>query len=177
MEVKILPSKLYHYSKEEIKELRQDFHEPQIDAWGFCMKPYGLWVSVEDYEDDVNWKQWSLSEEFRLEHLKYRYSVNIVKKSNILFLNSSEELTIFSLEYESPQVNHKYEYLKYIYSIDWERVMTEYDGIIIAPYIWSCRLDNPATSWYYGWDCASGCIWNIDAIEIKECQEEENAKD
>jgi hypothetical protein len=21
------------------------------------------------------------------------------------------------------------------------------------------------TSWYYGWDCASGCIWDVDAIE------------
>lgn len=26
------------------------------------------------------------------------------------------------------------------------------------------RLDNRCT-WYYGWDCASGCIWDKDAIE------------
>ena len=36
------------------------------------------------------------------------------------------------------------------------------DGIIIAPYQWYCRM---TVDWYYTWDCASGCIWNLDAIE------------
>jgi hypothetical protein len=40
--------------------------------------------------------------------------------------------------------------------IDWVRVSEEYDGLEIAPYIWSRRLE---FMWYYGWDCASGVIW------------------
>lgn len=38
-----------------------------------------------------------------------------------------------------------------------------YDGIVITPYVWSMRLDRSAF-WYYGWDCASGCIWNASAV-------------
>ena len=54
--------------------------------------------------------------------------------------------------------------------IDWAEVASKYDGIIISPYQWSLRLDMEMM-WYYGWDCASGCIWNISAIkELKEVQ-------
>lgn len=35
-----------------------------------------------------------------------------------------------------------------------------YDG---APYQWECRLDRD-TFWYYSWDCASACIWNLQAV-------------
>jgi len=38
-------------------------------------------------------------------------------------------------------------------------VSKEYDGIEIAPYQWDARL---SLIWYYGWDVASGCIWNLD---------------
>ena len=74
----------------------------------------------------------------------------------------------------------------YIYMLDFLKVMDEYDGIIIAPYQYSCRLMNSSTAWYYGWDCASGCIWNLGCISIKldsiqegiqESQEEENVTD
>ena len=45
---------------------------------------------------------------------------------------------------------------------DWARVGEAYPGIIIAPYIWSRRLDGPM--WYYGWDCASGCVWDPSVV-------------
>lgn len=48
--------------------------------------------------------------------------------------------------------------------IDWVKVKPLYDGIIITPYQWRCRLD-PDIFWYYSWDCASGCIWNLETIE------------
>lgn len=48
-------------------------------------------------------------------------------------------------------------------SVNWPLIATRWDGIIIAPYQWSCRYDD-RTFWYYGWDCASGCIWNLHAI-------------
>jgi hypothetical protein len=47
--------------------------------------------------------------------------------------------------------------------IEWPKVAAEYGGIEIAPYQWSCRLD-PDVSWYYGWDVASGCIWDASLI-------------
>lgn len=45
--------------------------------------------------------------------------------------------------------------------IDWQAVASDHDGIIISPYNWPARHE---MIWYYPWDCASGCIWNADAI-------------
>lgn len=33
----------------------------------------------------------------------------------------------------------------------------------ITPYCWPARMD-PDLIWYYGWDCASGCIWDASTI-------------
>lgn len=53
--------------------------------------------------------------------------------------------------------------------LDWAAIGKLYDGIIIAPYLWERRL-NGGAMWYYGWDCASGCIWNPRAIsEVNPC--------
>lgn len=51
----------------------------------------------------------------------------------------------------------------YVYYIDWDRVASKHDGIIIAPYCWQQRLKDE-TFWYYSWDCASGCIWHPRAV-------------
>lgn len=50
----------------------------------------------------------------------------------------------------------RYEY------IDWASVCRAYQGIVISPYFWSRRM---GPMWYYSWDCASGVIWDADAIE------------
>ena len=49
--------------------------------------------------------------------------------------------------------------------INWRKVAKAFDGIIIPEYIYSRRLDGNASDWYYGWDCASGCIWDARAIK------------
>ena len=49
----------------------------------------------------------------------------------------------------------------------WPGVAAEgWAGIEIAPYIWARRLDGPAR-WYYGWDAASGCIWDPTAAAVE----------
>ncbi len=53
---------------------------------------------------------------------------------------------------------------KITYQLEWDKVKDKYQGIIIAPYQWECRLALE-TCWYYGWDCASGCIWDLDCIK------------
>ena len=53
---------------------------------------------------------------------------------------------------------------RYCRMIQWDRVAERYQGIVITPYIWSRRLE-PETHWYYPWDCASGCIWDGEAVE------------
>ena len=49
------------------------------------------------------------------------------------------------------------------YSINWSAVAKDYYGIEISPYRPKYRLAL-GYLWYYGWDVASGCIWNKDAI-------------
>lgn len=46
-------------------------------------------------------------------------------------------------------------------SIDWHKVAEQYSGLEITPYLWEKRL---TSMWYYGWDCASGCVWDANAI-------------
>lgn len=60
----------------------------------------------------------------------------------------------------------------YTRSIDWLRVKTQYGGIEIAPYQWKRRL---SSFWYYGWDCASGAIWDRDVLISRQRLYEFNA--
>ena len=46
--------------------------------------------------------------------------------------------------------------------IDYKRVGAAYAGIEISPYLYERRYDSMH---YYGWDVASGCIWNEIAIK------------
>ncbi len=123
-------------------------------------KPNGFWVSV-DGEDD--WPSWCEAESFGLNRLETR-SIVTLNTENILFLSGHLDLKVFQQGYGVSN--------SYLSSINWFAVSADYQGIIIAPYQWSCRME---MSWYYGWDCASGCIWDADAIESVTVKHEEVA--
>jgi len=124
-------------------------------------KPHGFWVSVQG-EDD--WPSWCTNE--GLEHwVPFEHAVELASGAKLLILDTAESLKDFTRSYaiERPW---SYEDRHYVdYCIDWARLAFEYSGIIIAPYQWSQRLD---LEWYYGWDCASGCIWDLTAIASVE---------
>jgi hypothetical protein len=148
--------RLLHYSYKPIDRLfsrRQRVH----------MKPRGLWLSVEG-EDD--WDNWCRREGFRNHDDYYIYEVELADNANVLYITNAHELDEFTREYGSPETiggKARPSPSDYGYDIDWPRLAREYDGIIIAPYIWSRRMES-ITFWYYGWDCASGCIWRKRAI-------------
>jgi hypothetical protein len=108
-------------------------------------KPKGLWVSVKGPYD---WHHWCKSSDFRIDRLAVCHRVEI-DFTNILIIDTEEKLKGF---------DHRY----HVWSnwcgngINWSRVASDYSGIIIAPYFCNLRL---VIDWYYGWDCASGCIW------------------
>lgn len=117
------------------------------------MKPEGFWVSVKG---EYDWPSFCKSEGFRLDTLQFRHSVELADTANILWLTEPWQIDDLDLKYaRNPGAMPSY-------WVDWRALAERYDGIIIAPYQWSRRLDGP--SWYYGWDCASGCIWNASAI-------------
>jgi len=120
-------------------------------------KPSGFWISRDG---DDSWEAWCRSEEYWIGSLAVRHEVRLAEHASILSLSTAKELEGFTEQYGLPEAWASYS----IKMIDWSRVAAEYSGIMIVPYIWSCRLDGPASGWYYSWDCASGCIWDASAI-------------
>ncbi|WP_143545301.1 hypothetical protein [Rhodococcus sp. 15-649-2-2] len=123
-------------------------------------KPTGLWVSIAG-EDD--WESWCRLEEYAVDALAVPHLVTLADSANILILTTVNDLVEFDSEYG---IESTYASRTYRFEVDWPRLYGEFDGIIIAPYQWSQRHNGP--QWYWGWDCASGCIWNLDAIAAFE---------
>lgn len=174
---------LEHYSKKPLawppRNRRQTYYK---EGWGWPMKPEGLWVSVKGEND---WPWWCEAEGFRTEHLAVCTRVILSDEANIRVVSGEEQLIAFDEQYgvdwrlgDSGFTSRR---------IDWVRVARDYDGIIIAPYVWECRLPcgdrgserQRVSDWYYSWDVASGCIWHgtkaIAAFEQAERQQEEAA--
>jgi hypothetical protein len=168
------PKELFHYASHPVTlEPRSYTNGEGFMRDDFGMKPWGLWISVEDYEDDTTWKSWCESESFRLRCLTHRHKIILKESANILVLSSHEQIIEFSKQYphNDPADYERFitrnRELPYVYMVKWKEVKAKYDGIIIAPYIWEARFCTCAT-WYYPWDCASGCIWNLECIESFE---------
>lgn len=154
--------RLRHFSNKPLTlaQLRSTPADKQANA----AKPMGIWLSDES---DYGWKKWCKGEDFFLENLVCEHIVKLKRGANILHLDSTEKILRFTQKHK-----HLFEHQfandrGYVHEIVWEEVAKKYDGIIITPYDWSLRLA-PHTMWYYGWDCASGCIWNADAIKSIE---------
>jgi hypothetical protein len=144
--------RLLHYSNAPIETLR-----PIPPSSDHDMKPRGLWVSVEG-EDD--WESWCKSEQFALDRLTVLHEVTLTPDANILRISDADAIFELGREYgKSPSWAGR----DRVYSLDWPRLAARWQGLLIAPYQWSCRLHDQCF-WYYGWDCASGCIWDVDAI-------------
>lgn len=117
-------------------------------------KPRGLWVSV-----GAEWQDWCNSEQYATETLVNQYQVTLAANASMLIVDSAEALDAFTDQYSAPA-----SWSPMSTVIDWPAVAAIHDGILISPYQWSRRHDR-RTFWYYGWDIASGCIWNPAAIE------------
>jgi len=129
-------------------------------------KPEGFWVSVAG-EDD--WPSWCRGEDCFLDSLTAAHRVTLKPSAAVVFLKSAFELDAFTGAY-AVQTDWERRWSWRVtdsrkWPIDWREVVKDCDGLIITPYQWDRRAE---LDWYYGWDCASGCIWNLDAIESVE---------
>lgn len=145
--------KLIHYNSSTLVSVES---RNQTGNTSSHAKPSGLWVSVEG-EDD--WKTWCIENDVRLERLNKPHEIVLSDDANILRLCSEINIDTFTTRFGRRSKDG----FTGTYAIDWPAVATEYQGIIIAPYVWSRRLSRH-TFWYYGWDCASGCIWDAKAV-------------
>lgn len=152
-----------HYSKLPLGVIQSRQQMPYFGVKGeqrLLGKPNGIWFSVENGRGD-GWLDWCISEEFGLNRLKHATEFILYPDAKILRVRTEAGIDAFHQKYAttSPYPGASWD------EPDWELLAKKYQGILIAPYIHSRRLD-PRMMWYYGWDCASGVIW--DATAIKE---------
>ena len=143
---------LRHYAARPLERV-ESVYQWERSPTGFH-KPVGLWVSVENFGD--GWKEWCEGENWGLDSLTHAHEITLADDAQILWLRCGRDIDAFHQAYSSGARWGAYP--------DWTRVAGQYQGIIIAPYIWARRLEGAASQWYYAWDCASGCIWDARAI-------------
>lgn len=131
-------------------------------------KPKGFWYSV-----DGGWEEWCRSEMPSWIEGCASYEV-LLSGENILKLRTVTDIDLFHEEFKAPLAGMKPE--KHFMYIDWKRVAGHFDGIEIAPYCWKRWLDGDAHYWYYGWDCASGCVWTPRGMRVRALKELEEVK-
>lgn len=111
-------------------------------------KPRGFWVSDESAED--GWSTWCRNESFGIG--RNAFSIELAPDVRLLSLTTDWDVRLFDQDFAAGDG----------YYIDWPRVAQYHQGILITPYQWTLRLSD--VRWYYPWDCASGCIWDANAI-------------
>jgi hypothetical protein len=140
---------------------------PSVQADEPHFKPRGLWVSDESTED--GWRAWCEAEEFNVDQLAVRTRVHLYPDHHVRVLTTADDIIRFTDDYGAwpSYMNESRWLLRQGYAIDWACVAKDYEGILITPYQWSMRL-NQRCFWYYGFDCASGCIWDPAAVSMLE---------
>ena len=120
------------------------------------LKPTGLWISV-DGEDD--WPSWCNRNDWAPERLSRRYKIWLKPEHNIKILASVDSILEFTKHYRTDSY--------YTFNLYWPLIRQSYQGLIISPFQWDLHLCSDC-SWYYSWDCESGCIWDVSSIERYE---------
>jgi hypothetical protein len=134
-----------HTENLEAKPVNQENDRP---------KPRGLWYGV-----GFGWLDFTISDFTSFYDKNKNVSVFEFDVSgvNLLHITNFDELIAFDKEYCDSTERFR--------NPDWVRLAKEYDGIEIAPYIYKGRFE---ILWYYGWDVASGCIWDPKGLKIKK---------
>ena len=158
---------LFHYAREAGKVFSAD--RMRDDNYH---KPGGLWLS-----DDAacGWRAFVLERlhdgtpgwENAGEGLRYSYGFEIVQLDQVLRLETSDELRGFLSEYGEATVRECVVNDKpgCGLHIEWGRVKAAYKGILITPFHQNLPRTDPDFHWYKGWDCASGCFWNLTCLK------------
>jgi hypothetical protein len=116
-------------------------------------KPAGFWYCEGD-----EWADWCRDNEFGFpENFRYRTTFYL-HPQRVLQIATVEQLLQFNAAYGRPALGDpRFESIR---EIDWSRVAESWDGVEIIPYARGALN----ASWYWGWDCASGCVWSERAV-------------
>lgn len=135
--------------------------EPLVMEWDrtypvhlYNGKPGGFWLSDDS---EYGWAEWCQAEQFALDSLAHRTQFR-VDTSRVLHLSTAMAVVEFGREHRETGPDVWWPW------VDWAPVREQWAGVVITPYQRSVRF-GAETFWYSGWDCASGCIWDLTAIE------------
>lgn len=143
--------RVLHYCRDPYLPPLESNDQHMINMRWSADKPLGLWVTTEG---DDNWPAWCRANEFRVDSLECCFEVWLRPSARILRIEDEVALREFdAMNRVGDEFSH---------GVRWFELVERYDGILIAPYQWRCRYD---LMWYYGWDCASGVIWDVSAIQ------------
>jgi hypothetical protein len=164
----------YHWASRPIKLRRMGYLQSGHP------KPNGLWFDVNG-----SWKRWCEAAQFGLESLRYCHTVTILDASQILFLRNAKDIDRFTREYGRNLSGHiqllqstdgmdafAHQYGRDLFGdiqkqfshyIMWEEVAEKHSGIVIDPY---SQARSRTYLWYYGLNCAGGCIWDTSVIRL-----------
>jgi hypothetical protein len=146
-----------HYSR---APLRKPYSVAQEKTVRDGMKPQGLWFSVETPTSEDGWREWCLAEDYGIPNLTCATELTFAPEARIKRLISADDIDRLTQDYGLAIPGFRTGRISFL---DWPRLAATHDAIIIAPYIWKRRLHDKS-AWYYGWDCASGCVWNAKAV-------------
>jgi hypothetical protein len=147
-----------HYSAIPLEQIKPAGQREPLSPYA---KPKGLWVSVEPDQDRWNgWREWCEREQSALDKFEHAARIHLKDDVKIKLVSSPGGIDSFTEQFSRsvPQDGSR--------CIDWKSVAKSYSGIVISPYLREPRPRKP--SWYYAWHCASGCIWDANAIRFAE---------
>lgn len=145
------PGSRWVFSPGIIKRTYRVEQEPPEHLQGTQMwpKPHGIW-----YACGAEWAEYMLSDfPSAMNKLVALYKMELGR--GVLRLTSTEEILAFDEQYGEEQSATAGR--RGGWYIHWDAVSAQYSGIEICPYNWDLRFP---LRWYYGWDVASGCIWD-----------------
>ncbi len=112
-------------------------------------KPRGLWFSCGREWLDFAWRN------EMIEGARHVYTLTFDLRE-VLKIRTGRELVVFSEHFSTQRYPGDF-------VIDWVKVASIYEGIVICPWQSSSR-DHHGLEWYHPWDVASGCVWNAHAL-------------
>ena len=118
-------------------------------------KPIGLW-----YGFGTSWIDF-IRGEMPHRETEHVFKIEIENDPDTIIKIDDDKLFLwFSKKFKDPENEGKFGNHK----INWPEVTKKYKGIEFPKYFSEYRMDHDH-SWYYPWDIASGCIWDLSAIK------------
>lgn len=140
--------RLVHFSTVPLGDLKSVADQAKARTY----KPHGFWLSDEDAEQ--SWSKWCTDDDYGLGAVTTTF--DLVAGHNVLILSTASDLRDFTADFSRGTE-------RYHADVDWQGVADKYQGMLITPYQWTLRLDS-TVNWYYPWDCASACVWDVAAL-------------